>query len=727
MDENTQIFVSESEELLEDMEQALLALENAPNDSDLINRIFRAAHTIKGSAGLFGFDNIISFTHVVENLLDDIRDCLVPVSNELISLIMKCKDLILLMINDLGDEDKIEYPEKEELLLLLKAFSASSNSPEPTLIDSDQAQDELKNELGHFHISIRLGKDTFREGFNPAIMFEQLKELGEIENVIHVTDAIPKLTDLDAEDCHLGWELTLNTLKIKQEIADVLEFMDGACINILPPKSHIDDFIALINELPEPDIALGQILLDIGALTESELQQVLNSQKENGGLTGDILVEQGMAQPKVINKAIQVQKNKRKLKQSESEFVRVAADKLDKLVTLVGEIVIGSAKVSLLAQNSNDNELEESVSEMTVALEDMRETALSLRMTPISNTFNRFHRVVRDISTDLGKKIRLKIIGGDTELDKTVVDKIGDPLTHLIRNSMDHGLESPSERLKANKAEEGVITLSACHEAGSIVIEVKDDGKGLDAEKILSIAKDKGLVSPNQTMSRADIYKLIFEPGFSTAQSVNNLSGRGVGMDVVRRNIEALRGTVSIFSEQGQGSRILIRLPLTLAIIDGFHVKVGHESFIVPLDAMVECISLTEQQKVDATRNDYIKLREEVLPLINLSRMWTSSSEGLDIANISVVNVVVVQFDNKKVGLLVDSLHGEVQAVIKPLGKVFTGLSGFAGFTLLGSGQVAMIMDVANIIKSAVQKEKQQQYSVERRSRTRVDLNETFN
>jgi len=727
MDENTKIFVAESEELLEDMEQALLSLENAPNDSDLINRIFRAAHTIKGSAGLFGFDNIISFTHVVENLLDDIRNCLVPVSNELISLLMKCKDLILLMINDLGDEDEIEYPEKEELLLLLKAFSASSNSPEPTLIDSGQAQDELKNELGHFHISIRLGKDTFREGFNPAIMFEQLKELGEIENVIHVTDAIPQLTDLDAEDCHLGWELTLNTLKIKQEIADVLEFMDGACIKILPPKSHIDDFIALINELPEPDIALGQILLDIGALTEGELQQVLNSQKENGGLTGDILVEQGMAQPKVINKAIQVQKNKRKLKQSESEFIRVAADKLDKLVTLVGELVIGSAKVSLLAQSRKDVELEESVEEMTMALEDMRETALSLRMTPVASTFNRFHRVVRDISSELGKKIRLKIVGGETELDKTVVDKIGDPLTHLIRNSMDHGLEFPSERLKANKAEEGIITLSAYHETGSIVIEVKDDGKGLDAEKILSIAKDKGLVSPNQTMSRADIYKLIFEPGFSTAKSVNNLSGRGVGMDVVRRNIEALRGTVSVFSEQGQGSRILIRLPLTLAIIDGFHVKVGDESFIVPLDAMVECISLTEQQKIDATRNDYIKLREEVLPLINLSKMWLSSSEYLDIANTSVVNLVVVQFENKKVGLLVDSLHGEVQAVIKPLGKVFTGLSGFAGFSLLGSGQVAMIMDVANVIKSVVQKEKQQQYSVERRSRTRVDLNETFN
>lgn len=732
MDENTQIFVSESEELLEDMEQALLALEDSPNDDDLINRIFRAAHTIKGSAGLFGFDDIISFTHVVENLLDDIRNCLVPVSNELISLLMKCKDQILLMIESLDSDQVVEYPEKEDLLQLLSAFSASSIS-EVQCSDTSSSVERTEQKFANvqtkqskdnnYHVSIRLDEDTFRLGFDPAVMFEHLSELGKINNAQVVLPAIPKLSDIDAENCHLGWELILNTTKSKNDIAQILEFMDGASVRILPPESQVNDYKRLIGELPEADNALGQILQDIGTLTTSELQQVLNKQKEQGGLTGDILVAEKVVQPEVVQTAIQAQQNVRKEKQKEREFVRVAADKLDKLVTLVGELVIGSAKISQLAQSRNDIELEESVEEMTIALEDMRETALGLRMTPVASTFNRFHRVVRDISAELGKKIRLRIEGGDTELDKTVVDRIGDPLTHLIRNSMDHGLELPQERIHAGKSEEGTITLSAFHETGSIVIEVKDDGRGLDAEKILSLAKERGLVAANQTMNRADIYRLIFEPGFSTAKSVNNLSGRGVGMDVVRRNIEALRGSVSIFSEPGQGSRIVIRLPLTLAIIDGFHVQVSGESFIIPLDAMVECISLTDSQKVDAQRHDYIKLRDEMLPLIHLAKNWGVISSQ----DPSRINVVVVQFANQKVGLLVDSLHGEVQAVMKPLGKVFSGLSGFAGFTLLGSGQVAMIMDVADLGKSAAKKEREKQNLGERRSRNRVDLNEVFN
>ncbi|MBL4911337.1 MAG: chemotaxis protein CheA [Alteromonadaceae bacterium] len=744
MDENTQIFVAESEELLEDMEQALLALENAPNDDDLINRIFRAAHTIKGSAGLFGFDSIIAFTHVVENLLDDIRNCLVPISTELISLFMRCKDQILLMIEDLDSDEAVNYPEIEDLLQLLKAYSASSaanssissesscannsvNSNNPTQQNQDDPNSsKAVNERDSYHISIRLDQDTFREGFDPAMMFSQLSELGQINQAKVVLAAIPKISMIDSENCHLGWELTLNSTQSKQQIADVLEFIDGAMIKILPPSSQIADYSQLIAELPEADHALGQILLEIGALTQSELQQVLNKQKAEGGLTGDLLISEGIAQPQVVKTAIKTQNKVRKEKQQEREFIRVAADKLDKLVNLVGELVIGGAKISQLAQNRNDVELEESVEEITQSLEEIRETALGLRMTPVANTFNRFHRVVRDIANDLNKKIRLKIIGGDTELDKTVVDRIADPLTHLIRNSMDHGLEMPQQRLQAGKPEEGTITLSAFHQTGYIVIEVKDDGKGLDAEKILTIAKERGLVSENQKMNRSDIYKLIFEPGFSTAKTVNNLSGRGVGMDVVRRNIEALRGTVTIFSEPNQGSRVVLRLPLTLAIIDGFHVKVANESFIVPLDAMVECISLNEVQKKDALRHNYIKLRDEMLPLIHLEKNWRGDAYDQQQQLPDRINLVVVQFDHKKVGLLVDSLHGEVQAVIKPLGSVFNGLSGFAGFTLLGSGQVAMIMDIAELAKSVAKTERKKQDFVERRSRNRVDLNEVL-
>ncbi len=724
MDENTQIFVSESEELLEDMEQALLALEASPNDDNLINRIFRAAHTIKGSAGLFGFDDIIAFTHVVENLLDDIRNCLVPVSVDLITLLMKCKDQIVEMIENLNSEDSIEYPEKAELLALLNAFSASSSSDEtPSIASVKQVVSlESDNSTGSiYHISIRLGLDTFREGFDPEIMFEQLKELGTITQIKMVQTSIPRLSEIDGENCHLGWELSLDSLKSKQEITEVLEFMDGANIKILSPDSQSKDFIKLINELPEQDSAIGKILLDIGAISPKELQSVLNKQKTQGGLTGELIIEEGLSQEKVVKSAIKTQSKVRKEKQTEREFIRVAADKLDKLVNLVGELVIGSAKITQLAKSRHDIELEESVEEMTQALEDMRETALGLRMTPVANTFNRFHRVVRDIAKSLDKKIRLKITGGDTELDKTVVEKIGDPLTHLIRNSMDHGIETPHERLLANKPEEGTITLSAFHETGSIIIEVKDDGKGLDAEKILSLAKERGLVAKDQVMKRSEIYKLIFEPGFSTAKEINNISGRGVGMDVVRRSIESLRGTVNIFSEPGQGSRIVIRLPLTLAIIDGFHVQVADESYIIPLDSMVECISLSDSQKIEANRHDHIKLRDSVLPLIPLDKNW-GINKNQNTFEQARVNLVVVQFEGKKIGVLVDSLHGEVQAVIKPLGKVFDGLRGFAGFSLLGSGQVAMIMDIADLAKSVASKERERHNFTERRTRKRVSM-----
>jgi two-component system chemotaxis sensor kinase CheA len=720
-DENEQIFITECNELLDDMEEALLSLEREPNDADLINRVFRAAHTIKGSSGMFGYDHIISFTHVVENLLDDVRNCLVPVTGDLVSLLMRTKDHMASMIKGLVDESPVDKDEEKTLLEMLNAFKVGGDaglqsSSQETAVAEGNAEAGEQVESDYWHISIRLGLDTFRQGLNLQVMFDQLNDLGNVVSARLVTDAIPPLDSYDPESCYLGWELILDADTDKETIAEEFAFFDGASISILPPRSLISDYQDMLAELPESDGVLGQLLVEVGALTENELQQALNYQKDNGGLTGDILVEQGAVQPEVVSSAVEKQQKTRSEKQRELSFVRVDSEKLDKLVTLVGELVISGAKVSQLASDRDDDDLAESMEEMTFTLEEMRETALGLRMVPIANTFNRFQRVIRDTSKELNKKIRLEVIGGETELDKTVIEKIGDPLVHLIRNSMDHGIESPAERLKAGKDEEGVIKLEAFHETGTIVIKVSDDGAGLAPEKLLGIAKERGVVKANQSLTEDEIYNLIFEAGFSTAQSVSNISGRGVGMDVVRRNIESLRGSVVVSSVLGEGVTMTIRLPLTLAIIDGFHVRVSDESFIIPLDMVDECVTLTESQKQEAGLHSYINLRDEVLPLIQMDDYLGISSEPTTSA--TRMNAVVVKFADKKLGLLVDELHGEAQAVIKPLGRVFQGVRGFAGFTILGSGHLALIMDIPDLVKSAVEQQRLDKYQ---QHRTDVD------
>jgi len=725
MDENVQIFVSEAEELLVEMEDALLELEERQDD-EILNLIFRAAHTIKGSAGLFGFEHIIGFTHVVENILDDMRNCLIPITSELITILMRSKDHIGKLIEALPEEDNFDAEEEKEILDILSVFkNADTAAPSiDTKANNDEnsadesAEDSADSD--HYHISLRLGIDTYRQGFDPAAMFKQLAELGTVKEAILIESAIPQLSDLDSESCYMGWEIALKSNAEKEFIGEIFEFLDGVVYTILPPKSRFSDYKHLIEQLPEEDdLALGQILLQTGSLTEEELQLILQQQSEQqqaeeGGegtvLTGDLLVQNKMVQKEVVEEALEKQKKVKTKKQQAMSFVKVDSAKLDKLVNLVGELVINGAKMSQISERFDDDDLAETMESMMMSLEEMRETALGLRMIPIGSTFNRFHRVVRDTSKDLNKEIRLEIYGAETELDKTVIEKIADPLMHLVRNSLDHGIEMPDERVRLGKQKEGLIKLNAHHEAGMIVIEINDDGKGLDPDKLLNKAIEKGIVKENQKLTQHEIYNLIFEAGFSMAKEISNISGRGVGMDVVRRNIEALRGNIQIASESGVGTTINIQLPLTLAIIDGFHISVNQEDFIIPLDMIQECVTLTKAQIEEASMHNYITLRDEVLPLIQLKRYFnledndtTGYSES---RNIQHENVVVVQFGKNKVGLTVDILLGETQAVIKPMGRIFKGLNGFAGFTILGSGHVALVIDVPGLVKDVVSNEK---------------------
>ena len=723
IDENIQIFISEGEELLQEMEDSLLELEDSDTDDEVLAKIFRAAHTIKGSAGLFGFDHIIHFTHIVENILDDMRNCLIPTSSDLITVLMRSRDYIITLLDGLADDFEGDKAEEEELIHLLQAFKTGEPASAAGESTDASAQADNTEEAGstehsltdHYHISVRYGPDTFRQGFDPASIFLQLADIGEIREAVYIDQNLPILNEIDPEGCFLGWEIALKSDAKKEDINEIFQYMDGCQLTILSPQSNFSEYQHLIDQLPEEEMALGQILLQTGSLTQDELQTVLNQQKESAdagepaskNLTGDLLVENQMVQEEVVNEALNKQSKVREQKQKALTFVKVDSEKLDKLINLVGELVINGAKLDQITDSVANEELNETMESMTLALEVLREIALGLRMVPIGMTFNRYHRVIRDISKELDKKIKLEIYGADTELDKTVIEKIGDPLMLLIRNSLDHGIEMPDERVRRGKPAEGTVTLQAQHEAGYITIQIIDDGKGLDADVLLEKGIEKGIVKASDKLSKQEIFNLIFAAGFSTAKEGSNISGRGVGMDVVRRNIESLRGNVYIDSELGTGTTITIQLPLTLAIIDGFNVSIDEESYIFPLDMVHECLTLTQSQIEEASMHDYITLREEVLPIVHLKEHFDINHKQLNGEVVSEQrrrrnNIVVVQFANKKIGLMVDELLGEVQAVIKPLGQVFKGLSGFAGFTILGSGLVALVLDIPSLIKQVV-------------------------
>lgn len=730
-DESLQVFADEAEDLLAIAEQALLNLDNLNNEADTldgVNDLFRTFHTIKGAAGLFGLDSIVEFTHVVESVLGKVREGSLPVDEEMVSLFLSSRDhLNALVKNALGGAETISDELKQaddELVAQLNSYLEVPSTDEESS-DSPQAVAAENGETvisENWHISLRFGPNALRNGMDPASFIGYLSKIGELKSVTLIDDAIPQWSEFDPESCYLGFEIVLIASNAKKEtIEEVFEFVQDDCkISILPPNSLIDAYIKMIDELPEEDMRIGEILVACGALTGREKDDILNAQDRitdevTAGITeqnvpplGEVAVEQNVVQQQVVDAAVKKQSDLKNQQINTQQTIRVNALKLESLVNLVGELVIGSANSELNARRLADADLNEAMENLLRLVEEVRDTTLGLRMVQIGETFNRYKRVVREVSRDMGKDIDLQISGAETELDKTLIEKIGDPLMHLVRNAIDHGIESPEERLKAGKPVKGTVSLDAFHDSGSIVIQIKDDGGGLSKERILTKALEKGLIPENHQLSEQDIYRLIFEAGFSTADTVSNLSGRGVGMDVVRRNIESLRGHVEVESEKGKGSTISIRLPLTLAIIDGFQVRVADSQYIVPLDMVDECIELNESLRGKDQQANYINLRGEILPFMHLSDMFGSTQEK-DSKHRD--NIVVVQFAGKKAGFVVDELLGEHQTVIKPLGKVFQNLKGISGATILGSGEVAMIIDIPEMIKR-VENSGQQQTAI---------------
>ena len=714
MDQALQTFIEESRELLAAMEDALLTLEANPGDSDAIGAVFRAMHTIKGSAGLFGLEHIVSFAHVAESVMDKVRSGELMVDDVLAALLLASRDHIGQLVERLAAGESV--PDAELLgsaATLLNGLHARLDGDTAPVQEHAVVQvAEPVSKVGGgsvksdaWHISVRFGENVFRNGFDPLSFVRYLGTLGELVYVETVADTMPELKVIDPESCYLGFEIRLASSADKADIESAFEFVQDDCaLSILPPHSDISEYIRLIGMLPEDTARLGEILVACGALTERELIQGLALQRQatdedvrDATPLGEILVDNHLVHREIVGAALEKQQHVREVKNVESRALRVDAGKLDELINMVGELVIAGAGATLLANRSANGALQEAMSVVGRLVEEIRDGALRLRMVQIGETFHRFNRVVRDVSKELKKDIELKISGAETELDKSVVEKISDPLMHLVRNAMDHGVEPAEIRAAAGKSKRGLLRLNAFHDSGSIVIEVADDGSGLNKERIMQKALDVGVISPGQSLSEQEIYQLIFEPGFSTAQQVSNLSGRGVGMDVVKKNIEALRGTVELHSGDGVGTTVSIRLPLTLAIIDGFLVGVSDSAYVVPLDSVLECVELSEDERRMTDKRSYINLRGEVLPYIRLRDHFVHHGEMA-----KRENIVVVQYAGKKAGIVVDALLGEFQTVIKPLGKLFSHLQGIGGATILGSGEVALILDVPALIQRAV-------------------------
>lgn len=721
MDELQQAFVQESGEQLEQLEDTLLLLEKNPDDPEAINTLFRSAHTIKGAAGVVECDYIVAFTHIVENVLDELRAGNVIVTAELIALLLRCKDQITALLDlfaaGAAAPDEALAAQGDELGRQLRALLPSTEPQAGVPAEREEPVESVGGGVvGHdcWHISIRFGSEVLKHGMDPLSFLRYLATLGEVAHVATLSDAMPPAAEMDPEACYLGFEIEFRGNVGKAAIESVFTFVRDECLlRILPPDSKLSEYIALIQDLPEDTMRLGEILVKAGAITEADLAEGLRMQElvgrvpAHGGAEtetqpasppiGSILVDRQVVQKEIVEAAVAKQTQVKDKKAQEAKLIRVQADKLDTLIDLVGELVIAGASGALMAQRAGQANLVEAYSLISRLVEEIRNSALQLRMVQIGETFNRFHRVVRDVSRELGKEVELVISGAETELDKSVVEKIGDPLMHLVRNAMDHGIEPPKTRVEMGKPAKGRVSFNAYHDSGSIVIEVGDDGAGLNRERIVAKAIEKGIIAPGQTLTDAEIHKLIFDAGFSTADQVTNLSGRGVGMDVVKRNIESLRGTVEVESEEGYGSTFRIRLPLTLAIIDGFLVGVGKSAYVIPLDYVIECMELDNQE---TGARDYLNLRGEVLPFLRLRHLFEVSD-----AATRRQNIVVVQYAGQKAGLVVDHLMGEFQTVIKPLGQLFRHVQGISGSTILGSGDVALILDVPSLVKVAAHKE----------------------
>ncbi|MBU6249281.1 MAG: chemotaxis protein CheA [Xanthomonadaceae bacterium] len=640
-----QVFFEESLEGLDNMETALLALDEG-GDKELVHTIFRAAHSIKGGAATFGFPEMAAFTHEAESLLDELRDGRRAIDKPIIELLLRTVDCLRGMFA----RAQAGQPLNDEVAEGLRGeLAATMGRAAETQVLARRARDRADA----WKVSFRPHPGMAAGGNDPLRLLRELKALGEMSVTADLA-ALPALDQLDVATCHIGWTIELQGQITREAIKGVFDWVEDECDLSIEPLHVVAPPAAA--EAPKAAVA------DVATARAARESAPVAS--------------------------------------TESSSVRVSIDKIDSLIDLVGELVITQSMLDPFRENFDIARLamlQEGLTQLARHTRELQESVMGIRMLPIGSVFNRFPRLVRDLSAKLGKQVRLDMHGEQTELDKTVLEKIGDPLVHLVRNAIDHGLEMPDKRRAAGKVEQGTLRLEAFHRGGSIVVEVADDGAGLNREAIVAKAIQRGLVSSGEGMSDEAVAELIFQPGFSTAAVTTDLSGRGVGMDVVRRNVADLGGSVTIRSTPGKGSVFTIVLPLTLAIMDGLSAAVGEESYIVPLVSIVESVQLkAEAVRSVAGGGELFRFRGEYLPVIRLHEMFGCPGA---VRNIEDGLMIVVEGDGTRVGLFVDGLNGQQQAVVKSLEANYRRVQGISGATILADGSVALIVDIAGLIR----------------------------
>lgn len=665
------IFRIEAAELLEQMEQGLLDLEHRLDDRTLVDAVFRALHTLKGSGAMFGFDRLAAFTHHCETAFDRVRKGLADATPELVSAVLDARDHMRALV----ENPAADHADEERYLLdrLQAAVSGAVPSPVAAVAVETPAAvaPEASAKATTWRIRFGLPENTFVNGTNPLSFLDELRAMGECRVVLD-RSALPPLEKLDPTALYFTWDVTLTTSKSRADIEDVFLFvMDDMTLEIeeaVGSEPVIDE---------APPIIAPAAAQPAATVTETPME------RQSSEPTARPVPE--TADPKLRRKV---------------ESVRVPAERLDELMDRVGELVIVQSRLQQIAAGSADIGLRTVSEEMERLCSELRVTMMVLRMVPVATLFDRYRRLVHDLQRDTGKKIELSTDGESTEMDKTVIERLADPLVHLVRNSADHGLEPTEARIAAGKPEAGSIRLSARQTGGEVIISVTDDGRGIDRAKVRAKAETAGLIQPGATIPDQDLLQLIFQPGFSTASSVTNLSGRGVGMDVVKKAIESLHGSIDIASRPGEGSTVSLRIPLTLAIIDGLLVRVGEGHYVIPLPAVEECIEISQEEDLRSRGRAFLSLRDALVPFIRLRELFVTGTKPDPYQK-----MVVVSTGEERVGLIVDQIIGHHQTVIKSMSKLHDDVTTFSGATILGDGSVALILDVANLVSLGQEQE----------------------
>ncbi len=685
-------FYEESFEGLDTMETELLGLNPGEADTESINTIFRAAHSIKGGSGTFGLMNVADFTHVLETLLDEMRDGRRDVTQPAVDLMLASVDVLREMLTALRNSEEVDTVRvaevHDQLEALLKGESASVGD---SAVDGAVAggNDVAETSTVGWNIGFKPLAHLFKTGNDPVRIIKELSELGPIKANADLS-SLPEFDLLDPEECCLAWQIELLGDATEEQVKDVFAWVDEDC------ELVIEAIVSGVSEEPEAADIVPEVISTPEPVVE---EPVVNIEPVPEPAPVSMSVEEEAKPASVVAVKKPVSTTAKKGPAAESGSIRVGIDKVDALINMVGELVITQSMLNQLGEDftmDRVQRLQEGLSELERHTRELQENVMQIRMLPISFSFNRFPRLVHDLSSKLNKKIELKMSGENTELDKTVMEKIGDPLVHLVRNSLDHGVESPEERVAKGKPETGILHLNAYHQGGNIVIEINDDGAGLDTDRIREKAIEKGLIGENDSLSDEKIHELIFAPGFSTANVVSDVSGRGVGMDVVKRNIRDLGGVVEVKSKKDVGSTFTIRLPLTLAILDGQLVRLGDETYIVPLVSIIESLQIkAENVNSIASGAELYKLRDEYLPIIRLHEVFEITPVNTELVN---GLLVVVEGDGQQAGIFVDDLLGQQQVVIKSLETNYKKVEGLSGATILGDGTVALILDVAGLV-----------------------------